>query len=949
MSSRPARPTQGLIALLVPLFLAGCLTINNQPAEGPSPAAGASGGPEAAGAQQAEEQEDGPFEEWSEVLEDTREIEGYFTLHRKRDNTLYLELPPARLGEDFGLLMHYSQGIGGMFTQEGLPASSTQMLRFRRSGDRIYLVRRNPRFVADSGSAMQTSLEDNVGHSVVGAFDIQSRHDSTGHLLLDVTDFVVSDYSGTGERLGSYYQGGGPRLDPDRSHLGTVRGFPRNVEVDAQLTYEASEPPTFGGTAISDYRSIPVGVRYSFFALPDDPMQPRLADLRVGHFLTTVQDFSNDESTDPFRRYVNRWRLEKANPSQELSEPVEPIVYYVDRSVPERYREYVIAGIEAWNEAFRQAGYRGAVEARVAPEDSSWSAEDVRYSTVRWTAAHGMGYAIGPSQVDPRTGEILNADVLIAANWIRFWLQDYQNLVAGRSWLDASVRDLVTPDPVSTENVGPGAGWRRQLRAAARGDAAGLPGRLCFAGAFRARQMAIQYAVLAARGEVAPGEKMPEEYVGAAIRDLVMHEVGHTLGLRHNFKATTGIPYDRLHDERYTREHGVSLSVMDYVPVNIAGEEEDQGHYFNQSVGTYDEWVIEYAYAPVYGGGDGGTALSPAGATVERASAERPALKRIARRSSDSLHTYGTDEDAGLGVDPRANAYDLGSDPLRYARDRSRLIGRLLPELDDRLIGEGDSWHRLREGFDALLFSRFSAAMPAAKVVGGLYTSRDYRGEPNARPPFRPVPADRQREALDLLVEQVLAEDAFEFEPEQLNRLAPNMWSDWSRDPGELSPMAYPVHERVSAMQSSLISTLLSPDRLARVRDNRLRSTGAAGALGMAEIFGRLTGAVWSEIEDPSSAPEISSFRRNLQRSHLQQLQTLLLNDEIETLGGAVSVPEDARSLARHEMREILSRVEGALASDASLGEIERAHLRETRARLERALKASVTLPTDDG
>ncbi len=947
MASRAARAPRLLALLLAPLFLAGCLTINNHPADGPSPASGDAAAGEAPGPGAGEDGGDDPFGEWSDALEDTEEIDGYFTLHRKRDNTLYLELPAARLGEDFGLVMHYSQGIGGMFTQEGLPAGDTQMLRFRRSGDRIYLVRRSPRFVADSGSAMQTSLEENVGHSVVGAFDIQSRHDSTGHLLLDVTDFLVSDYSGTGDRLGGYYEGSGPRLDSDRSHLRRVRAFPRNVEIDVRLTYEASEPPSFGGTAISDYRSIPVGVRYSFFDLPDDPMQPRLADLRVGHFLTTVMDVSDDRSADPYRRYVNRWRLEKENPGRELSEPVEPIVYYVDRSVPERYREYVEAGIEAWNEAFRQAGYRDAVVAREAPGDSAWSAEDVRYSTVRWTAAHDMGYAIGPSQVDPRTGEILNADILVAANWVRFWLRDYQNVVAGRSWLETRTRELASPADLPGD-TGPGDPLRGRLRAAARGDADALPGRLCFAGAFRARQMAVQYAVLAARGEVAPGEQMPEEYVGAAIKDLVMHEVGHTLGLRHNFKATTGIPYERLHDESYTREHGVSLSVMDYVPVNIAPDEERQGHYFNQSVGTYDEWTVEYAYAPVPREEDGGP---PAGSAdpAELAAAERPALEEIARRSSDSLHAYGTDEDAGLGVDPRSNAYDLGSDPLRYARDRSRLIGRLLPELDDRLVGEGDSWHRLREGFDALLQSRFSAAMPAAKVIGGLYTSRDHRGQPDARPPFRAVPAERQREALDLLVSEVLAEDAFDFDPRQLNRLAPDMWSDWSRAPGELSPMAYPVHRQVGAMQSSVISTLLSPDRLQRVSDNRVRAADGVEVLGIAEIFGRLTEAIWSELEDPSSPAPVTSFRRNVQRSHLEQLQLLLLNDEVQTFGGAVAVPEDARSLARYEMREVLSRAEAALESASSLDRVDRAHLRETRARAERALEASVTLPTDDG
>ena len=178
-------------------------------------------------------------------------------------------------------------------------------------------------------------------------------------------------------------------------------GFPQNVEIDALLTYRANDPPAgpFASTAgVSDVRSVPVGVRYSLFQLPDDLMQPRIADDRVGHFVDTVRDLSRDKAPTQYVRFVRRWRLKKRNPAAEMSEPVEPIVYYIDKSVPLEYRQYVEEGVEAWNAAFETAGFRNAVVAREAPDDPDWNAEDIRYSTVRWTAAHRMGYAIGPSQ-----------------------------------------------------------------------------------------------------------------------------------------------------------------------------------------------------------------------------------------------------------------------------------------------------------------------------------------------------------------------------------------------------------------------------------------------------------------------------------------------------------------------------------------------------------------------
>lgn len=966
---RASRAGAAVLLGTVGLFLVGCAHGQGaQPSDGP--AAEGEAAEQAEGADQ-EKEDEGPFEPWDEVLEDTREIEGFIPVHLKRDNTLYLEIAPERLGEDFGMLTHFSRGLGDLAIQEGLPAGGdTDLLRFRREGDRIHLVKRNPRFTADEGSAMETSLEGNVGHSVLAAFDIESENDSTGHFLVDATSFFVSDYTATGQTLTAVYGDKPVRLDDDRSHVDEVQGFPENVEIDALLTYTADEPPAFGGPGVSDVRSIPVGIRYSLFELPEDPMTRRPADQRVGHFLTTIRDFSRDREETTYLRFVNRWRLEKEDDSQALSEPVEPIVFYIDRSVPERYRPWVREGIEAWNEAFREAGFENAVVAKVAPtaeEDSTWSAEDVRYSTVRWTAAQNMGFAIGPSQVDPRTGEILNADILISWSFVRGWKNEFESLVAdgGAVAPGASAGAVPGPDepgtagrpvpawgtlagPARTALRGGPAGALRQLRATRRAlmsAGSDLGARLCTAELHKARELGVQYAVLASRGAVEPGEEMPEDYLGAALRELVMHEVGHTLGLRHNFRASSDIPYDRLHDEDFTREHGVSLSVMEYNPVNVSLDPDDQGHYWNPSVGAYDEWAVEYAYVPVYEQGDE-EAFPASGEPVRDFGAQRRALSKIADESDDPYRAYATDEDARFGpyaVDPLANTGDLGSDPLLFARDRSALVDEVLPELDSRVVEAGRPWHRLRDAVSYLYFAKWTTLLSVPKTVGGLHTARDYKGQPGGRPTFRPVPAEEQRAAVRLLAEEAFSEDAFSLDPETHNRLAPDWWWDWRRSFTDILPLDYPVHREVAFFQGVLLDDLFHPERLHRIVDGRVRAEEGGDAFRMSELFGTVADAVWSEVRRPQGTGEIGSMRRNLQRLHLERMVTLLLHEQVQGIGGTVSVPEDARSLARAELADLSDELGRALRT-GGLSAMTEAHLSESKARIDRALEASLSL-----
>ena len=904
--------------------------------------------PDTTSTTETESEEEDPFEDWDETLEDAEAIDGFLPLHQKEDRTLYAELDPERLGETFGLVMHISQGVGVFNMHDGLPLSDTRLMQFRRVGNTVHLVERNPRFRADAGP-MRHSLQENTGHSPIQAFDIVSKHDSTGHLLIELSDLLVSDYPQVGERMRLYFGAAAPSLQSDRSYVQEAMGFPDNTEIDAALTFQASSPPLIGGEGVPDYRAIPVGVRYSFFELPEEPMQRRPADDRVGYFVNAVKDFSKDQQRDPYIDYVQRWRLAPSDTAAyragDLVEPVEPIVYYVDRSVPERYRGYVKEGIEAWNEAFRAAGYKNAVVAKTAPDDSTWSPEDIRYSTVRWTAAHQMGYAIGPSQTDPRTGEILNADILISSSFVRGWTGTYNQLSpeAGGQGPVATATPRRTgvraPDAVVAD-LRPAEALRQMFPPH-------LARQACWAERGTAQQLGLQRAMMLGRGTLDPGAPLPEEYLGAAITDLVMHEVGHTLGLRHNFKASSAIPNGKLHDTSVTGEYGVSLSVMDYTPVNMALETEEQGHYWNPNVGTYDEWAIRYGYQPIAAQEEQGPFRRDA-PLADTTTAIRPGLNKIAAQSSDSLHTYATDEDTWLGayaVDPLSNGWELGSDPLAFADTRTQLIETVTPKLADRLIQEGDRYHPLREATTALINERYRALRPVVKTVGGSYVARDHKGTPDARTPLRPVAAERQREAVEMLVDHAFAPDAFEFTPERLNKLAPNRQSHWGATTS--LPLDYPVHRYVGTVQTGLLESLVHPARLQRMIDTQLRTEGET--YGPGDLLQRLSDAIWMELGPEGRDPQaINSFRRPLQRTYTDRLIQLMMNTTswiTITSGGIdqIDTPEDVRSLARLELQELSYHLARALDAPGLDRDTE-AHLTETKARVDRALEASVAV-----
>ena len=824
------------------------------------------------------------FEDFAKVTEDSKSYEGFFKLYQKKEN-LYCEIQPSQLDKPFLCMISVARGLGRGYLLSGMTLEEW-LLVWRRVGDNVHLVRKNVRFRAEKGTPIAQAVDLGHNDSVLFSLKIESIHPQRKSLLVNISPVFISD-------LPPLARGIAPdaRFDKTRSTWGTVKAFPKNVELKVNVVYSSQRYMS----TIPDSRGIQLTLHYSLAGLPSNNYRPRLADDRVGHFMTAVKDYSSKTSEEPFVRYVNRWHLEKADKDAKLSPPKEPIIFYIEKTVPHRFRPYVRQGILEWNKAFEKIGFADAIEARIQQDHEDWDPEDARYNTIRWMV--GAGFAIGPSRVNPLTGQILDADILIGESWIRYWQREYT------TFFEELEHERDHPMDHSSR-------FQCQM-------ASGL-----------ARQMGFMASVLQARGLADKDGEVPEEFIGEALKTLTMHEVGHTLGFRHNFKASTIFSLDDLNNKKGEALIG---SVMEYDAVNIAPEGQEQGDYYTKTIGPWDYWVVEYAYKPI-------DASKPEG--------ELKALGEIASRVAAPELTYGTDGDASWyqyrDLDPLVNRWDLGADPLEFAKRRREVVVELWDKIADKVTKDGMGYQRVRRAFGTLIGEYGYTMFLASRFIGGQYHHRDHRGDENGRLPFAPVPAARQREALQFLKEYALSDKAFDFPADLLNSLAITRWSDWGSDSWNSTRFDYPVHDVVLRNQTRILERLLYPTVLSRVQDTELKFSEGEDAFTLPELFSGITDAVWVELGRDAGAKQwsnsdafISSFRRGLQREHLKQLIKLVLDAD----GGT---PEDARSLARLHLGQINSKIQRTLQNArGNLDDYSFAHLEESQVRVEKALDAS--------
>jgi hypothetical protein len=913
-------------------------------------------------AKAAGEKDKPEFPKFEDVSKDYKKVistadgKSLYTLYtRKKDGQVLAELPPSF--EKQKLFIAYAVSGGDPFAGIQL---NDQFVYWKRYDKKLALM--EPQY------AVRTSgdLESKKGYARV----------FSDRVILDVP--IVS--------MGP---GGGPVIDLDALMVGNASEFfGRRVGKinDSLVTIEKAKAfennielaftvPGNGGRLVT--------LAYSVSVLPQSTgYKPRMADARIGYFTTAHMDLAKPGEDDPYVRYINRWNLEKADPKLKLSPPKEPIVFYMEHTIPVRYRRWVREGILEWNKAYEQVGIINAMEVR--QQDATTGAhmdkdpEDVRYNFLLWTNAP-LGFAIGPSRVDPRTGQILDADIVMSEGFIRSWARSWHQLIPEVAMEGFGPETLAWlaehPDWDPRVRLSPLA-EREQVKAriarahaygevlpfgghpAAMADPLllgddpydGLSGRIsqvngaCTYAAARSTDVALfrmnpdlfmgepdddddddddDEGDSEPEGDILDG--LPDSFIGPLLKDVIMHEVGHTLGLRHNFKASTIYTIQEINTEEW-KGRPQTGSVMDYNPININVDDGPvQGDWTMVTVGPYDYWAIEYGY------------------TSEKD------LKPILARVAEDEFPYATDEDT-WGPDPLCRRFDYGADPLDFADSQFRLAQDLRTKLLESAVKEGDSWQKARDGYLLLLGKHVGAVSISANFLGGASVNRDRKGDPGDRDPITVIEAEQQRRALQFVIDNTFNDEAFGLTPELLAKMTVDKWWDEGGRRYIFEDPTWPIHDRIMGVQAAALTMVMNPTTLRRVYDNEFRVPAEEDAFTLPEIINGVTDAAWAELDLGTNGtytdrqPMISSLRRNLQAEQLQRLIDLSMTDS-----GFGAAGRPIANLSTHKLRELDKKIANALEEfEGRIDAYSAAHLGEAQILIAQALEAQFIRNLDD-
>ncbi len=782
-------------------------------------------------------------------------------------------------------------------------------------------------------------------------------------------------------------KGGGPVIDLDALLVGNAKIF-FGSGVSPQSTLLTIKKAKVFPSNIEIAFEVPMSngllktLHYSISKIQGTASyKPRKADQRIGYFTTSYDDYGKYTDDDTAVRYVNRWNLEKYRPELKLSPPKRPIVFYIEHTTPIQYRRWVRKGILCWNEAFENIGIDGAIE--VHQQDLSTKQytdldpEDVRYNVVRWLN-NNISTAIGPSRVNPLTGEILDADIILTDGWIRTFQDQFSDLMPKiamdgmtpetLAWFakhpdwdprvrlaEPSQRDFVRQSlaHLASQQVG-----QKQLALKTRlmGDEPmdGITGRqsqvsgACMAAegrGFDVALMRMSVAMMLAnqkdddkesdekdaedKEKADEDEKdkeqmldgMPESFIGPLLADLVAHEVGHTLGLRHNFKASSVYSIAELNSEKIKGKKPFAGSVMDYLPTNFKVENgEIQGDWAMIGVGPYDMWAIEYGYT-----------------------FDDKALPKILSRVAEPELAFCSDEDT-YGPDPLAKRYDFGKNPLNFANDQVALAKIHREKIMEKFVKDGEAWEKARQGYLLTLGLQTKSTSMMANWLGGTFINRDKKGDPNGRAPLVVVPAEDQRKALKFVIEHTFSDESYGLTSELLTHMTGDHFADFFTQ--ITNEHAWPVHDRIMGIQASTLSQLMNPTVLRRVYDNEFRIPDEKDALTLNELLTTLNDAIWIElVKTPQGKfterkPAITSLRRNLQSEHLQRLMDL----GVQKRNGAAMKP--IANLAAKSIRDLKKLLEKS-ADNENFDVYTQAHLQDALVRVNKWLDAQYVVSAE--
>jgi hypothetical protein len=693
-------------------------------------------------------------------------IEGYLKVYTDEDNVNYfLKLDDTDLDKQFLYFAYIMNAPQGSTLTGGLP-SDGKVLEFRSfQKDNIGLYQINTSYINGDDNNIGRSTITNITEAFIEKFKPIARSEDS--VLISVNKFLMSEkieaISYVPSEYREYISVDYGRPDPSKTFINNVLNNKTNTAVEVTFGYVNKMPNSdaYSVSAVTDPRYLSITGRHIFIKMPDDEFEPRVNDHRVGYFVNKSTDLTSYENFPNFA-LINKWRLIKKDPEAQLSEPVEPIVYWVENTTPEEIIPAVVAGIENWNIAFEEAGFKNAIVAKIQPKDAEWDAADYDYNVIRWSSEpDGNLLGIGPSVTNPLTGEIISADVV-------------NKLLA----------------------VKIGYNYRKLY------------------GYSKDNDPLMQY-----------------------ITNLTLHEVGHTLGLRHNFRGSYKYSPTEIHDKELTG-NTIMNSVMDYDPINVAPKGTKQGIFFSTVPGEYDKWAIKFGYTP---------GLTDEDRRLMLLDSVKPEL------------SFGTDDEAmsypGNNIDPRTKRYDMSNDPITYATDIINIVDEKINELPV-IFSDEESFNNYTNAFFRFFRTKGRFLETVAQQIGGVYVNK-ISSTQDDRTILEAVPYDKQKQAMALLADKVFANGSMNYDSKILANL---MYERGTRSSsGNNDP---DFHALVLSSQSNILRNILHPEVMKRLVNSSLYGNTYMPA----EVLSDLNEAIFVSRETPDT------FKRNLQATYVDLL-----------------------------------------------------------------------------
>ena len=745
-----------------------------------------------------------------EFVEDYEEIKGFFVTYRDPEsNQIFLKINKDQLKKEFIYFAHVTNGIAstgkvkGSYADEGI-------FKIEKDFNNLRFSRVLTTFYYDENNPLSRSKGTNLSNSTFQVSEILAQNEEDTEFLIEITPLLLSEkltpllpvYSSDDPHSGFSWG----QINSSKSRVKDVFNYETNTDFEVEYVIDSSLSSDYDSEDVADPRNVNIQLRYSFIEMPKNNFEPRIANQSIGYFSERITDLTSKDIT-PYKDLIGKWNLRKKNPDKELSEPVKPITFWIENTTPFELRDYIKRGVLAWNIAFEAAGFKNAIEVKIQPDNAEWDAGDIRYNVLRWTTSPDpMFGGYGPSMTNPRTGEILGADIML--EWV--YLTNRINY------------DAVFNEHSEHKN--------------------------CDSSSYIQDGMILAEAI----------ELNDPKIIEQAIIRLTLHEVGHTLGLNHNFKGSYLHDIESVHKPEITSKVGVTASVMEYPAINLAPLGTKQGDYYDTIPGPYDIWAIKYGYTP---------------------DLTESELKEIISEQHKPEYMFANDSEdmryPGRGIDPRAMINDLTNDPITYAVQRIELVNHSQENIVSKLSKNADSFEEFRLAHRIFIREYSRSLEVISRHIGGVYVERYDPQNVSTKKPYMPAPSDEQRRAMDLLNKYAFSNEAFPINSEllQLVQVERRMFDLYGEheDPQ--------MHKLILSIQDRILDHILSPWTLYRISDTQLYGNDYS----VNEVINDLTQAIFTGDQNN----EVSSVRRNLQTAYVRRLFGILAQDYFDELSVA--------------------------------------------------------------